>query len=975
MPRDVSVVAARWLRTGQTGDNLAVAALASPIGSLGREQEIKTIARFLRALPVGPSALMIQGEAGIGKTTLWNDAVGAARFASFTVMCCRPAHAEAELPYLGVADLFTDVPEQVMSELPVPQRKALEVALLRIEGEGPPLQQRAVAASVLNVLRFLARSTPTLVAIDDAQWLDSPSRRVLRFAFRRLPAAPIGVLVAIRSGGTEDDPLALGSALPPERFDRLTVGPLGLDALDRLLRLRLGVALSGPTLRRVEQTSAGNPFFALELGRVLLDPEESTVVGEPLRAPASLTGLLGARIARLPMPARDALLVTAALSRPTVELVRAASVDPAAAAAALDRAADAGLITLRDGDVRFSHPLLASVVYSQASGTALRRLHERLAGLVANSEERARHLGLSAAGPDEAVAQALDDAAESAARRGAPDAAAVLLEQATRLTSPSATHELFRRQLDAADQHMAAGDTARAHVLLEKVSAGSASGRTRARALHRLGRLRVLEGAFSAAPPLLRQALEEVGDDLPLRAAIERDMVLALTQTGAVSEALAHARAGLQAAEASGQDIVLAEALDHLCMAEFSGAGRVDAALLDRAVAVDQRVGPAPLLEHPGMTTGRFPLALTLKWMDRFDAARELLQSVYREHNEHGDEGSLPPVLFQLGELECWAGNWESAARLVQEGHEVASRTGQAVAERLALTLEATVEACRGNVDVARRTGEASLALSEDADDSRFVIRSLKVLGLLELSLGHAADAVEYLERGLELEAAAGYDPAVFRILPDAIEALLAAGQLQKAGPLVDYLQLRGQQLDRPWALATGARCRGLLEAACGDLALAQTALKNAVEEHERLPQPLERARTLLALGILQRRSKKRREARDSLEMALAMFDELGATLWADRARVELGRIGGRTANPLDLTPTERRVAELVAEGETNHEVAAALFMSVKTVEANLTHIYRKLGVSSRHQLARWIRSTPITLANSPRPKRGHSPD
>jgi DNA-binding CsgD family transcriptional regulator len=943
----------------QKRDNLAVAAVASPIGTIGREPELESIARFLKAVPVGPSALMMQGEAGIGKTTLWDEAVAAARLASFTVMCCRPARAEAELPYLGLADLFAEVPDAVVAELPVPQRKALDVALLRVEGEGPPLRQRAVAAAVLNALHILARSTPILVAIDDGQWLDSPSRRVLCFAVRRIAAAPVGVLVAMRSGEPDEDLLELGAALGAERLHRLTVGPLGLQALDRLLRLRLRAAFSGPTLRRLEQTSAGNPFFALELGRVLLDPEAATVTGQPLRAPTSLADLLSARIAGLSKAAREALLVASALSRPTVDLVRAASATPAAAAGALERAAQTKLITLRDGAVRFSHPLLASVVYSQASETELRRLHKRLAGVVVNAEERARHLGLSAAGPNEGVAGALDDAAECAARRGAPDAAAVLLEQATRLTPPSATDDVHRRQLDAADQHVAAGDTARARVLLEGVVAGSAAGKIRARALHRLGRVRVLEGAFSAAPPLLRRALEEVGEDLTLRAAIERDLVLALIQTGAVAEALPHARAGLVAAEASGDDIAVAEALDHLCMAEFSLGGGVDVDLLDRAITLDQRVGPAPLLEHPGMTTGRFPLALTLKWMDRFDAARDLLRSVYREHNEHGDEGSLAPVLFQLGELECWAGNWQTAARLAEEGHEVASRTGQAVAERLALTLEATVEACRGNVEAARRAGEASLALSERADDSRFMIRSLKALGFLELSLGNAEEAIAYLERGLGLEAAAGEDPAVLRIVPEVIEALLAAGRLQDARPLVDGLQLRGSQQDRAWARAAGARCRGLLEAASGELALSQSALQSAVREHERLLQPFELARTLLALGIVQRRSKKKRQARDSLGLALASFDELGARLWAERTRIELGRIGGRASSPLDLTPTEQRVAERVAYGQTNHEVAAELFMSVKTVEANLTHIYRKLGLSSRHELARWMRANP----------------
>jgi DNA-binding CsgD family transcriptional regulator len=934
-----------------------VAAEDGHVDVIGRGPELGSIAGFLDAVPAGPSALVIQGEAGIGKTVLWNGAVAAARDRNYTVMSCHPAQAESKLPYLGLGDLFTHVPGQVLAELPVPQRRALEVALLRTEGEGDPLQQRAVSAAVVNSLLILARSAPVLVAVDDVQWLDSPSRRVLRFAIRRIAPASVGILVAIRSGGSDEDPLDLGGVLPAKRLSRLTVGPLSLQAVERLLRSRLHAAFPGPALRRLEQTSGGNPYFALELGKLLLDPEVSAFAGQPLPAPSSLTGLLRGRLGRLPRASREALLIVSALSRPTADLVRAASATPEAAADAMERAATAGLIKLRDGSVRFTHPLLASVVYSQASGAELRRLHQHLAGQVVDPEERARHLALGADGPDGAVAAAIDAAATSAARRGAPDAAAALLEQATRLTPRAAPGDVRRRKLDAADQHVAAGDTARARLLLEQVEATSDAGTTRARVLHRLSRVRGFDSGLSAAPPLLEQALEEVGDDLPLRVAIERDLVFALIQVGAPSDALPHARAGLLAAEASGQPILLAEALDYLCMAELLVGNRVSTKLLDRAISVDQQVGPAPLLEHPGMATGRFPLALTLKWTDRFDDARDLLRSLYTEHGEHGDEGSLLPVLFHLGELEFWAGNWETATRLAEECHELASRTGQAVADRRAFMLEAMVETCRGNVAVARSKGQASLVLSENAADSLAVIRSLKSLGLLELSLGHPGEAVGYLERGLELEAEAGYNPGVLRLVPDAVEALLAAGRPQAARPLVEALEANGRRLGRPWALATGARARGQLEATAGDLARAQSALEGALREHKGLPQPFELARTLLAMGTIRRRAKQKREARESLGQALAIFRELGAALWADRTRAELGRIGGRAPTAAHLTPTEERVAELVAEGQTNREVAGSLFMSVKTVEANLTHIYRKVGVSSRRQLARWLRA------------------
>ena len=925
-------------------------------GAVGRESELVSIARFLSTLPTAPSALVIHGEAGIGKSTLWNESVAAARRTSYSVMSCRPTRAEADLPYLGMGDLLAGVPDQVLAELPDPQRRAIEIALLRVAAEIHPLQQRAVAVAVLNALVMMSRTAPLLIAIDDVQWLDGPSLRVLRFAIRRIPQASIGILVAIRSGGVDEDPLELGSALAPERLDHLRVGPLGLKALDRLLRWRLHTAFSRPTLRRLEETSGGNPFFALELGRVLLESPTLLDPGQPLPVPSSLRELIGSRLARLSKVAKEVLLVASALSRPTVDLIRAASTS-AVAVDALERAAEEGLIELRAGSVRFSHPLLASVLYSQASTVELRRLHQRLAGLVVDAEERARHLGLSAEAPDEAVATAITQGATRAARRGAPDVAAALLEQAKRLTPPTAIHEALQRMLDAADQHVAAGDTARAKVLLEEVVATASAGNIRARALQRLSRVRGLEGDFRAASSLLLQALEEVGEDFPLLVAIERDMAFAQIQIGNPAGALPHALAGMEAAETSGQDVLLTEALDNLCMVEFLIGSEVSPELLERAIVVDTRLGPTPLLEHPGWGAGRFRLAMTLKWMDRYDIARDLLQSLLTDYTDRGDEGSVAGVIFHLGELEWWTGNWNVAARFVDESHELASRTGQGVAETRALGLEAMVESSRGNVDAARSKAMACLALSESTADVPSVIRCFKSLGLLELSLGHPAEAVEYLIRGLDVESGAGYDPGVCRLIPDAIEALVAVGRLQDASGLVERLESYAKRLDRPWARAAGARCRGLLEGATGDLSRAQLDLEHAIHEHQELPQPFERARTFLALGIVQRRLKKRREARQSLGNALRLFDELGAVLWVERTRAELRRIGGRSPSTLDLTQTEQRVAELVADGQTNREVAGALFLSVKTVETNLTRIYQKLEVDSRRQLARKMRA------------------
>lgn len=918
---------------------------------IGRDAELDVVNRFLDSVVAGPVALVVRGEPGIGKTTIWTAATTRARNASYTVLSCRPGSSEIDLPYTGLGDLFADVPDEIVNALPAPQRRALDIALLKADAASTPSQQRAVSAAVLHVVVSLARSAPVLLAIDDVQWLDPPTIRVLRFAVRRLGSAAVGVLVARRTVVSDDDCLQLGDALAPDRVVRMVVGPLGLSALDQLLRAHLHTSFLGKTLRRIEETSEGNPLFAIELGRALLDPDSRAVPGQTFPAPSSLPGLVAARLRRVPPLARKALLVASALARPTLDVVLAATAGEGVDLMSVQEAVDAGVVTIHCDVIRFTHPLLSSVLYATAPSEERRRVHRQLAELVADPEERARHYGLSADSPDADIAASLDDAARRAAARGAPDAAAVLFEQAADLTPASSVSEVMRRRLDAADDHITAGDTARARRLLEEVSSRADSAEIRARALHRLSRVCVLEGDAVASRSILRQARREVRDDLVLRASIERDLIWCLAQTGELSGLTDHAKAALRTAEASGELRLVAEAVNHLCMAAFLADDEVDPGLVAYALALDKEVPAAIVVPHPAIAAGRQPLALMLKWTDDFDTSRELLESLWTEHVDHGDEGALAPVLFHLGELECWAGDWATAARIADASHELASRAGQPVADGRALTLDAMIASHQGDADAARSIAHASLTVAEDVGDVPAAIRSLMSLGIVELAVGDPEAAVTHLERARTLEATAGFNPAVLRIVPDVVEALLAVDRLDDAAPLVEDLARRAARSKRPWASATAARCRGLLEAAHGRLDEAQAALELAVREHDRLPQSFECARTLLALGSVQRRAKQKRTARESLVTALRLFESQGATLWGTRTRSELARIAGRASSPLALTPTEEQVATLVADGRTNREVGASLFMSVKTVEANLTHIYRKLGITSRREL------------------------
>jgi DNA-binding CsgD family transcriptional regulator len=306
-----------------------------------------------------------------------------------------------------------------------------------------------------------------------------------------------------------------------------------------------------------------------------------------------------------------------------------------------------------------------------------------------------------------------------------------------------------------------------------------------------------------------------------------------------------------------------------------------------------------------------------------------------------------------LAEVECRAGRFELAERHANSAVEIKLGAGFEDIGGLTLYPLALVAAHRGDVRSAREHATRGLAWSERRGDRFYANANRAALGLVELSLGRFAEAGVQLGAVVEFLRSMGVrEPGVIPVLPDAIEARVGVGDLDGASALVDELQELARTTRRPWALATAGRTRGLLLAARGDAAGADSAFEDALVEHPRVGQPLELGRTLLAKGEAERRARRKSAARQSVEQAIAIFDELGARVWSDRARRELARTGRRAAAHDGLTHTERRIAELVATGASNKEVAAAAFVSVKTVEANLSRIYAKLGVRSRAALA-----------------------
>ena len=921
---------------------------------VGREAELAALRRFVRALPGGPSALVLTGDVGIGKTTLWNEGVAEARRRSYRVLCCTPAAPEAHYPYAGLGDLLDEVGEEVVATLSGAPRRALEVALLRSEPAGHALEPRAVAAALRGALVRLAEAGPLLVAVDDVQWLDAPSARALSFALRRLGTRPVGVLVGVRVGHGIDVPFGLDRVLDGDRLVRLALGPLEREPLERLLKSALGADLPEAVVARLHESGEGNPFFALELGRAVVRRGHRLGSEEALPVPDSLREVVRERLSALGPPARAALLAASALARPTPALVYAAGGNPSDHGGLAD-AVEAGVIEIEGDRVRLTHPLLASVAYTDSTADERRRLHGRLAELVDDPEERARHLALAARGPDDQVAAALDEAARRAAARGAPEVAAALAEQAAQFTPVDRAEDVRRRRFEAGDHYFVAGDMLRARELLERVQASAPAGPARARALQRLGEIRAQQVGFPAGEGLFLQALGEAGDESLLRLELHCDLALTRLIAGDIPGGAEWSQAALELTEGleSVPPLSMLRVLVSAALFQFLQGHGVRHDLLDRAMEIEEWAAREAVALRPGYLHLPHIPATILKWSDDLVGARSRYAAAYARTSELGDESWLPWLLYHMAELEAWAGTWVEAAAHGAAAHEAAERTGQLGIRPFTLYAKALVAAYRGDAEAARRDAEEGLAVSEATGAVTAGQLNRSVLGFLALSLGDPRAALTHLRPAREALSAIGLgDPGVVRSVPDEIEALVAVGELESAEALTEGL-LAQADAGRPWASAAGARCQALLRAAVGDWDGALAGIERAAAAHERLGQPFERGRTLLVEGAIRRRARQKRAARDALEAALAAFQTLGAPVWAEKVRSELQRIGGRPRAPETLTPTEERVAALVALGWTNKEVATSLFMSVKTVESNLRQVYRKLGVASRRELAR----------------------
>jgi len=900
---------------------------------VGRDAELAQIDAFLTRGSAGRGgALVLEGDAGIGKSTLWLAGVERAQERGFRVLAARPAEAERDLSFATLGDLLADAHEQIR-RLPPPQRRPLSAALLLQETRGAAVEPRAVAVGLLAVLRALAREQTLLVAVDDVQWVDSASAVALSFALRRAARDPVAVLFARRTGPGTEPRVQLDPSLDVER---VVANPLSVGAVRLLLDERLGARFARPIMRRIHERSGGNPFFALELARALAARGGSLSPQEELPLPDDLEQLVADRLRVLPPETREPLAAVAALGEPTLEYVDDRALEPAFAA---------GVLVLDGERVRFEHPLLAAAAYAALRPITRRALHRSLADRVDDEEERARHLAAAADGADPALAETLDKAATRARARGAPEAAAELAELALRLGGDANPVVRARRTAAAAEHRLVAGDYGQARALLESALAGEPAGPARAGLLLQLARFG--NDPVDAVIAWLHEAVACAAGETALEAEVLAELAVVITNWRRVPEAEPYALRCLELAERSGDPFLLVRALDSLALIEFWLGRGFPAELLERALALDPlceltRISMRPITFH----------GFVCPWTGDIDRGRVLLERARAIGYDQGDI-TVHLVLWFLATLEWLADEWTRSLELADELYELGVDAEFEPAVVTGLACRAVMFAHLGDEEQARHALAEASALDWGHEARNAARLAPLALSVLELSLDRPREALEHARTETAATRARGIEePALLRLFPIEAEAAIACGELREAEELLAWIEERAVRLDRAWALACAARCRGLLAAVRGDESGAVAAFERALAEHTRVQhRRFDLARTLLAQGETLRRFRKKRAAREAIEAALAIFDELGAKLWSAKAQRELARISGRRREQ-GLTETEWRVARLVAAGRSNKEIASELFVAVHTVETHLTNVYAKVGVRSRTELA-----------------------
>lgn len=904
----------------------------------GRDSERERLRALVRRAGEGRSfAILLEGPAGIGKTALLEDALDASPDGA-QLLRAIGHETETEIPYAGLAALLAPV-LGLRAQLPAAQRAALGAALaLEPSGEG---DRFSVPVALLGLLGLAAEEWPLLLAVDDAQWLDAASREAIVFAAQRLDADAIGVLIAVREGSR--------APLEAPGLRRLPVRPLAESQARALLAD--GVELAPEVAARLLTAAGGNPLALRELPRALSPAQRAGHA--PLERPPATDGEAAAafaeQLAGLPEEAAEPLAVVAAAGGAPERVVVAALERLGRGPESLSPALAAGLLERRGDRLELRHPLLASAAYHRAPSARRRAAHAALAAVLADGPRRAWQLAAAALGTDEAAAAALRGAAGEARGRGAHAEAARAFARAAELTGDAERRAAL--ELEAARDHALAGRGDPALELAER-AAREAADPVLAAAARQLRAHLLMRGGKPAAgiELLLALAEEEAAAGEPAAAArLILEASLGHMFAGDMEALLRLSERAREEAEDAAPELALLASL----------AGGEALLALGRSAAGEERIAAAePLLfaADPLADTAELVTmaAMSSLWVERFERAERILGAMVGRAREAGAAGRLVYPLAGRAQLHWRRGRWAAAYADAEEGAKLAAETGQQGVLSLSLALLARSEAGIGHIEEARAHAREGIELAALAAGDATVLHGVAALGFAELSAGRADLAVAPLERAAAIEERLGLgEPALTTYAADLVEALARAGRPDDARARLEALAAGAARTGGAWAHAATERGWLLLG---GEEELEDRA-EAAFAWHDRVEMPFERARTELVLGERLRRARRRADSRQWLERAQRGFEGLGAEPWAARARTELRATGGRAATAAtapveELTPAELQVALLVAEGRTNREAAAALFLSPKTIEHHLGAIYRKLGLRSRAQLA-----------------------
>jgi DNA-binding CsgD family transcriptional regulator len=904
---------------------------------VGRDPERIALRRVMADARTGRSAVLgLVGEAGIGKTALLADA--AEHAGGMRILRARGIESEADVPFAGLLERLRPA-LGALGDVPAPQAAALQGALALRPARA---QDRfAVGAGTLSLLAAYAEREPVLVLIDDAHWLDAPSAEAILFAIRRLLADAVAVLISVRDGHA--------SLLDRGGLPILRVTGLDGQGTRELLARAAGHAPSEDVARRLYAATAGNPLALLEVAPVAAGVVASEI-DVPVPVSRQITEAFLDRSAPLPSRTRRALTLAAASHDGESAVIARAAATLGLDLSDLGPAEAAGLVSLGDGVVEFRHPLARAASYGDASAAQRRDVHRALAGALPDrdADRRAWHLASAATGPDDAVAAALQQAAERALARSAYATASAGFERAARLAEEDVVAD--RLLYAAADAAWRAGAGERTAALLDELVARRPAGPLGARVAHLHGEVLAHRGPVMEGHATLVAAAESAAQagEPELGALILADAAHASFYGGAASTMAATTRQALALLpiDPSPRAAFVCRTAHGLALV-MVGEGDLGAETIRDAAAI--LVSAPELARDPSLLHWTVLGAL---WL-REAGADQVIERAVTEGRRQAAGDQLGHLLDLAARHHATADRWTAAAAEYHEAIELARDTGSGTDLAAALAGLSWLEARQGKGDECRAHAHEAQQLAAGLGVATHHVWTFAALADLELGAGDLPAALEHLYEQQAMLDRLGIDDVDLSPIPDLVETLVRLGDRAQADRLIGPYAAAARAKGQPWSGARAARCIGLLAA---DDAL-DAPFERALALHAQTPDAFERARTQLAYGARLRRARRRVDAREHLRAALETFDSLGAIPWVEQASAELAATGEtarrRDVSTLDeLTARELQVALLLSGGLTTRVAAGQLFLSPKTVEYHLRHVYQKLGIRSRTELA-----------------------